>query len=483
VNSLPVRNRPSPARPGAAPPAEPAEAAPERLPLAILGGGISGLALAFFAEAEGVPPVVFEKTPRPGGVIDDVTADGFRFERGPNTILDRDGSLDALIASLGLQERTLRAPLREQARYIWHGGRLHRAPLSPAALLRTRLFTLSGKLRLLREPWIGPVQSDESVEAFVRRRLGREVYERAVVPVLAGLWAGDPSRLSTMACLPELKELERSGSLFKGTLARRRAARGAGARTPPALVSFREGLATLPRRLAEKLGRGFKSGVEITRLESLGFGQGFRITGREGQTERTWRADQVVLAAEAPSVARWTEPFEPKLAGRLKAVRYCPLLVLGLGVPAASLELPSGFGFLAVPGQGLRALGVIFNSNFLPERAPAGFAALTLMYGGELDPEAVLWDEEELLDQARRDLAQALAWDGRRRVHVVHRWAAAIPQYGMDHFELTQALTACERRHPGLKFFGNWRGGVALADRLRRARAEAVEIARFAVPA
>jgi protoporphyrinogen/coproporphyrinogen III oxidase len=456
--------RPTPAQ-TPSPPSPPGMAPSARLDLAVLGGGISGLALAAFADRAGLNVAVFERAPRPGGVMDSFREDKFLFERGPNTVLDRDPSLNELIQWAGLDSRTLRVPLRGLPRYIWHRGRLNPVPASPLSAIRTPLLSLGGKLRLLREPWIAPVREDESLEAFVVRRLGRELYERALVPMVSGVSGGDPARMSVEFSFPVLKALEREGgSLVRGMLARRRQP-GAPPRPRPNMVSFPDGLGELPRALATRLGERYRGGIGIESIAPLP-GGGFRIETTDGTRE----AGEVALCADAGTVARWVAPFAPEAARRLDEVHYCPLLVLGLGVPASSLRLLPGFGFLTTADSELRIVGAIFNSGFFPGRAPEGAAALTVMLGTDRDPEAAMLDGGETMDQVRRDLGRALDWNGEVTRSTLHRWEHAIPQYGLGHKRLLAALENAESRFPGLHFFGNWRGGAAVGERIRLAR-------------
>lgn len=436
------------------------------LDLAVLGGGISGLALGAWAVEAGLRVAVFESSDRPGGVMDSARSGPFLFEVGPNTVLDRDPSFDDLLRWAGLENRALRVPMRGMARYIWHAGRLHAVPSSPISALTTGLFSWGGKLRVLREPWIPAVKEDESLEAFAVRRLGREAYERALVPMVSGISGGDPARMSTEFSFPLMKALEREGGgLFRGMLARRKLP-GAPPRRPLHMISFPDGLGELPRAIAARLGDRYLSGRTVDRLTPLTGGAGFEL--RAGAEH--WISREVALCAPASTAAAWIRPWAPEAAVRLDAVHYCPLSVVGLGVERGSLKLPPGFGFLTTKGSGVRVLGAIFNSTFFPGRAPEGLELLTVMLGSDRDPQAASLPDDELLAQVRRDLATVLGWNGRAAETRIMRWPAAIPQYGLDHALLLGALEAAETRFPGLHFFGNWRGGAAVGERVRLAR-------------
>lgn len=444
-----------------------------RLDLAVLGGGISGLALAAFAMKAGLRVVVLEKEPHAGGVMGSSREDGFLFERGPNTVLDRDDSLEELIEWSGLADRALKVAMRGMPRYIRHGGRMHAVPASPMSALTTGLFSAAGKLRVLREPLVAPVLEDEPLKDFAIRRLGREAYERALVPMVSGISGGDPAKMSTEYSFPMLKDLERrGGGLFRGMLARRKEA-GANPRSAVHMVTFPEGLGELPTALARRLGRAYRPGTEVRRIERSASG-GFRIEAEGAMLE----ASEVAMCADAGTVAAWVETLAPETSARLRAVHYCPLAVVGLGVEASSLTLPRGFGFLTTAETDLRVLGAIFNSGFFPARAPTGHHLLTVMLGSDRDPEALKLSDEALLEQARRDLGRTLGWDGKARAIRVQRWPRAIPQYGLDHGKLVASIQAAEDRLPGLHLFGNWRGGAAVGERIRLARETAGKISR-----
>lgn len=400
--------------------------------------------------------------------------DGFLFESGPNTVLDRDPSLDDLIEWAGLGDRAIRVPLKGMQRYIWRRGHLNEVPASPLGALTTPLLSPLGKLRVLAEPFIAPVREDEPLRDFAVRRLGREVYERALVPMVSGVTGGDPARMSAEYSFPVLKELERKGgSLFRGMLARRKES-GGQPRRRPNMVSFPEGLGELPRAIASKLGEAWRPGVAVESLNPTKPGEGYEIQTSAGP----FHAADVAIAAEASTAASWLEPLHAPAAERLRKVHYCPLAVAGLGLKASSLTLPPGFGFLTTADSDLRVLGAIFNSVFFPDRAPEGTHLLTVMLGGDRDPEAAELDDPALTERIRRDLHRALNWNGEYEILRIRRWEAAIPQYGLKHDELVKILGEAEERFPDLHFFGNWLGGAAVGERVRLARDLAGKISR-----
>ncbi len=477
------------------------------IPVAICGGGISGLALAAFLTRAGVDVRVFERESASGGVMGSARRDGFLFESGPNTVLDKFASFGELLDWAGVADEARRTSMRGQERYIWRGGRLHSVPAGPGKLVRSGLFSARAKMRLMREPFVKPVQGDEPLRTFVERRFGAEVYARAFEPMVSGIWAGDPKLMSTAATFPMLKDSERaSGSVIKGFIAKARASKAAGRASEaegasnkpakpsmPEMVTLEQGLGRLTQALATRLGDRVITGarvLSITPADRSGGGttaasatSRFTIEVERKSGAEIWSADEVIACGESWNTAEWIEGFAPEAAARLAGIHYCPLAVVGLGVETSALSIPEGFGFLAARGEGLHVLGAIFNSNFQAGRAPEGCAALTVMLGGDLDPDTARLCDDELREIVQHDLGLALGWNGSARVFAVRRWDRAIPRYGMDYFEIQHALDEVEKRHEGIRFFGNWRAGVSVAERIELAMTAAGEIARSAAEA
>jgi oxygen-dependent protoporphyrinogen oxidase len=454
--------------------------APEReAGVLILGGGISGLALAAWLARAGIEVTVLDKNPEPGGVIASLSKDGFLFERGPNTVLNKFPSFDELIQWAGLEREVIRVPLATQARHVWLGGRLNRVPTGPLAFLKTPLLPVGGKLALFREPFVAQRMEDETVADFVRRRLGPAWVRNLITPMVSGIWAGDPEKLSIAGAFPVMKEMEREGgSITRGALkrimAKRRAAREAGPayrRHVKTLVSFPEGLVRLPRALAERLGPRYLGNTEVLGIEPpTEAGRGWRVQARRAGEEAQWLAGRlVVITSDARHAAATVAPFDREAAAVLEGFPYNRLSVVSLGLRASQARLPEGFGFLVPRGEGLRILGAIVNSNFLPGRAPEGCAALTVFVGGELDPAAYDLDDDSLAGLVRRDLRRAIGWQGEPLAVHIERWPRAIPQYDMLHAGRVRQIEAAEARWPGLHLAGNWRGGVSIGDRIEYA--------------
>ena len=432
----------------------------------VVGAGLSGLVRGWTLARRGEEVQVLEASAQPGGVVKSEWREGYLIERGPNTVRPSP-ELWRVVRDLGLEARALFADAR-LPRYVDFGGRLQKLPMSPAALVSTRLLSPAGKLRLLSEPFRPRGgQPGETVARFASRRLGPEVAERFVAPFVSGIWAGDAERLVAEHAFPALVRWERSrGSILRGALSERRPKGAEAARPPRGLLSFQDGLAELPGALARELAGRLRTVAAVRAIEKSG--GGFRVFSDAEVLE----ADRVVIATPAYEAARLTRGLSSEAAAALETIPCPPLAVLHLSWPAASSRLDlRGFGHLVAPGSGRRILGAVWSSSLFPGRAPAERALFTIFLGGSRDPEAAALTDAELVSAARRDLEQELGVRGLPQVIAVTRWPRGIPQYEAGHGERLAAVERAERQHPGLSFLGNYRAGVSVTDVVRNAAA------------
>ena len=228
-------------------------------PVAIVGGGITGLCAAFRLRQQNIPVTLYEAGGRVGGPIQTLCESGYLAEYGPNTILETSPKIAALITDLGLDPRRRDSDPAASKNYIVRGGKMHPLPTSPAAFAATRLFSTRAKLRLALEPFIRtpPSSEDESLADFVLRRLGREFLDYAINPFVSGIYAGDPAKLSVRHAFPKLHAVEaKYGSLILGQFlgARERRKRAEVAAPQAKKVSFDDGLQVLTDTLHAQLG-------------------------------------------------------------------------------------------------------------------------------------------------------------------------------------------------------------------------------------
>lgn len=435
-----------------------------RLDTVVVGGGISGLTTAFHLARAGRRVAVLEAAERVGGAIEtfsDGSDTGWRFEMGPNTVLENNPSVGRLLRDSGMEGEKITAAPSAKRRYLCKGGRLVPLPGGPGGFLTTPLFPASAKLRLLREPWIGkpPAGTEETIAQFVRRRLGQAFLDYAVGPFVSGVYAGDPERLSVRWAVPKIHGLEEQhGSLIRGAFARRKGPAPGGA-----MISFRQGLEELPRKLAQEIG-DVRTGVlchKVVRTEG-----GFRVETSAGPVE----AARVVLAVPADVAARLLDEATSGASRLFAEIPYAAVAILSLGFRREAVGHPlEGFGFLAPRKEGVNVLGCLFPSEIFPGRAPAGHVALAAFAGGRTNPEIVGWDDERFAYTLLSELRGPLDLKGEPAFRLIRRWPRAIPQYEVGHGRFVERAKEIEQALPGLRLGGNHLGGVSVPDCIKNA--------------
>ncbi len=422
----------------------------------VVGAGISGLTTAFRLARGGMRVAVIEAADRVGGAIQTHTESPWRFELGPNTVVESHETVGRLISDAGLDGEKVVAAPSARRRYLYKDGLLVPLPGGPPGLLTTPLFPLGAKLRLLKEPWIGrpPEGTEESIADFVRRRLGQPFLDYVVGPFVSGVYAGDPERLSVRWAMPKIWALEHDhGSLLRGALARRK-----GPAPDGAMISFHDGLEALPRKLAREIG-DVRTGVVVRRIvRATG---GYRADTSAGPIE----AKRVVLTVPADGAARLLDEVTAGASRLLDQIPYAAVAVLALGWRRADVGHPlAGFGFLAPRKEGLRSLGCLFPSELFPDRAPEGHVALAVFAGGRTDPEIVSWDEDRIATTLIDELRGPLSLQGEPAWTLVRRWPRAIPQYEVGHGRFVERAREIEHALPGLYISGNFLGGVSVPN-------------------
>mgnify|MGYP001601884922 CR=1 FL=1 len=450
-------------QPTSALPPRPAARPSRERPVAVIGGGITGLAAAWHLHRAGIPVVLFEGGSTPGGVIASPREDGWLWETGPNTLFENTPALRHFIDDLGLGARRLEAAPAAKRRYVVHGGRPVALPDSPWTFLKTPLLSARAKLGLLGEPFRGrgPGDHDESVAEFVVRRLGPEFLDRIVNPFVAGVYAGDPAQLSVRHAFPKLAALEREhGSLLRGALHRRSTATGPGG----SMISFPEGLAEIPRALAKALGDAVRTGHQVAAVRPEGAEWRIEFASSSGRQSEIFAA---VICTLPPDALTKLDLSALPGAGALAALRAIPQPAVAsvfLGYRRADVAHPlDGFGLLAPATEGRKILGTLFSSTLFPGRAPAGHVALTTFVGGTRQPELARADDQTLLASVQAELADLLGVQGAPVMTHIQRWPRAIPQYivGFQRFE--DACAEVEHRTPGFFIGGTCRNGVSLS--------------------
>ncbi|MFA7345242.1 MAG: protoporphyrinogen oxidase [Terrimicrobiaceae bacterium] len=437
-------------------------------PVAIIGAGITGLTAGFYLRRVGIPVTVYEAGSRVGGAIRSLRQDGYLAEFGPNTILETSPKITRLVRDAGLESRRLDPSPDAGARYLVRRKRPVAMPGSPLGFLTTRLFSLHAKLAVLREPFVPPRRDgvEESVAAFVVRRLGREFLDRAIDAMVAGVYAGDPGALSVQQAFPKLAALEaKYGSLVKGRIfgARERRARGEIAKDRAPKFSFDEGLQVLPDTLCEHLGGAVRLETSVTRLTRNAGGWTVDIRTKDGCA----RSDHsgVIYAGTAFQLAELQVGKSGNLFFPFSEIRHPPVASVVLGFRREDVAHPCrGFGALIPKVEGFRILGTIFSSSLFPNRAPAGHVTLTSYIGGERRADLASLPPEKLVGLTLQDLGVLLGVKGRPTFRHCAFHPRAIPQYNLGYGRYRDLMDRIENEFPGLYFAGHYRDGISLGD-------------------
>jgi oxygen-dependent protoporphyrinogen oxidase len=291
----------------------------------IIGAGVSGLVAAHRLKKMGRDILLIESGDRVGGVIQSREVEGFLIECGPNSLRGSHEFLD-LVEELNLTGELITADPRAPA-YVYAGGELHAVPMSPPALVKTKLISNTAKLRLLREPFVKARREngEESIASFVRRRLGDEILERLVEPFLSGVYAGDPEDLSLQACFPKLAKFEaEAGGVLRGALRAAKKSRKGESQPkrslrPYRLCSFRGGLSVFPEALSGSLGDRLLTDARVIGINSSGQ---FEIRIEHQGAIKTIRSSSLVVATPAFVATRLLDTIAPEVAALIAEVPY-----------------------------------------------------------------------------------------------------------------------------------------------------------------
>ena len=442
----------------------------------IIGGGISGLAAAWWLARQGVSVEVWEAASRPGGKILSTQKDGYLTERAAAMLMNFRPEVVELVSDTGLESvKTPRQQLAEARRYLVHGGRLSALPMRLGPMLVSPLWSLRGKLRLLAEPFIPSGRhEDETVSEFISHRLGREVLEKAIEPFVAGTLASDADATSAAAALPRLVALERRyGSIAAGILVNRLLRRRSACATDT--FSFQGGMSRLVTTLAQAPGIKMRTGHAVEELVRRA--DSWRVTASSPDGQRSLVARQVVVTTPAPVSAALLAPLDGGLAELLHGIEYAPVTVVHMGMDRQGVDHPlDGTGFLTPRKESAILTGNLWMSTLFPGRAPAGKVLLTSYLGGMRAPQAIDWHDERLVGQAMKTLQPLIGLKAEPEMVRIDRHRRALPVYHGAYQQRMQAIESRLRQLPGLHIEANFKGGVSVRDRLVRGQAVAKRI-------
>lgn len=438
--------------------------------VAIIGAGIAGLASAYELSRSGASFVVLEAAERPGGVILSERVDGFTIDAGPDGLLIQKPAAISLCQEIGLGDQLVVTKPPRLA-YIVRNGRLHPLPEAsvlgiptrPGPLLRSRLFSWRGKLRMAAEWFVPPRRGDqdESVGSFMTRRFGREATEYLAEPLLAGIHAGDVDRLSLDSLFPRFSEAERRhGSLLRAF--RVPAAQSRPTETPSegAFKSLRGGLSDLVCGLVRSVGpSNVRTGSRVATIDGPG---PFSVRTAGGDT---WNARAVVLAIPAFAASAILHARDARLARLCGATPYTSVATVVFAFERVSISHPlNGSGFLVPRSERAGIFGASWLSSKWPGRAPDDHVLIRTFMGGAGDPSALDHTDEELAAQSLAALRPLVAVVGDPIFTRVYRWERANAQHEVGHRDRMKEVELALSQHPGLFVTGSGFRVVGIPD-------------------
>jgi oxygen-dependent protoporphyrinogen oxidase len=464
--------------------------------IAIIGGGISGLSAALALEehrrAGDLEYVVFESSPRLGGVLHTEHVDGCLVEAGPDSFLTEKPWASELCREIGLGDQLIGSNDADRKTYILVKGKLvampdglmFMVPTKIAPTLSSPLFSARTKLRMARE-WFHPPRTtgaDESVASFVERHYGAEMVERLADPLLSGIYGGEASQLSLRAVLPRFAEMEaKHGSLGRAMLAaRKQMAHAAKSPARPLFTSLKDGMQQMVDAILSRLSpSALRPGTLVQCVQPQSFGQNNGWLVSAGYASDQF--DAVTLATPAQAAATLLQIASSHLASELAGIQYTSSVTINLGYGrGVRSSLPPGFGFLVPHSEGKRLLAATFVHNKFPHRAPADCALLRCFVGGAHGEQILQSSDEEILRIVREELRQIIGLSANPQFTRIYRWEGAMAQYGVGHLERLQRIENLLQSLPGLALAGNAYRGIGVPDCIRSGH-EAAKKALIAV--
>lgn len=465
----------------------------------VLGAGISGISAAIrLGElAPKTALTVWEKSDRVGGVLQTVERNGLQFERSADNFITFVPWGLQFCAKLGLTDHLVRTNNQDRRTYVARRGKLHPLPdgfmmLAPTKLwpmVTTPLLSPFGKLRAGLELLIPRLKGgdDETIAAFARRRLGREVFDRIVEPLLSGIYAGDAEKISLMATLPRFREMEKKDrsliiAMTKGARTAQKIKREeeSGARYGM-FVTLREGLSFLAQKGADSLPSGtFQFGRTAVRLDRVQDETGirrWRVTDSRGESET---ADGVICALPSAAAGPLFADSVPKVASFYDGMEQTGCAVVTFAFQKGQIKKDfKGMGFVVPTKEGGTIVAGSFSSHKYPHRAPEGISLIRVFVGGARAPERVELPEDRLEKEVLEEVRPLLGARGTPTFADAAKWPRGMPQYHLGHLERLAALNALLAREPTLALCGNSFTGVGIPNCIKSGEDAAEKIGAF----
>ncbi len=444
--------------------------------IAVIGGGISGLAAAFRLRelAPELPVTLYEAGPRLGGVLHTEREQGYLLEGSADNFITNPPEGLELCRRLGLEDQLLPTNAELRGAEIVRQGKLYRVPegfmlMAPHdawQVWRSPILSWPGKLRLLSECLIRRRASslqDESLASFVQRRLGREAFERLVQPLVGGIYTADAEKLSMAAALPRFWKMEQvhgglMRAVWKGRKHAENGSAGSGARYS-LFVTLREGMSQLVEALAARIGQArIRLQTPVNALQRMD--EGWRLSLADGSTAQH---GAVIVATPAFHSAALLRGLDGSLADELDGIPYAGAVLALAGYRLDQIARPPrSFGFVVPALERREILAASFSSLKFPGRAPEGRILIRVFLGGAMRPDQLDLADAQVQTIVRRELGELLGVAGEPELFRVQRWPKAMPQYHVGHLDRMTRIAEHMTAFPSLALAGNAYTGVGI---------------------
>ncbi|SFJ51388.1 protoporphyrinogen oxidase [Thermoflavimicrobium dichotomicum] len=457
--------------------------------IVIIGGGITGLSAAYYLyktakeQKTSVHITLLEEQQRLGGKIWTERWNGFVMEKGPDSFLERKASAKQLALDLGLEDQLVRN--RTGQAYILHKGKLHPIPegavmgvptqISP--FIATRLFSISGKMRASLDLFLPrqSIEGDISVGEFFRRRLGNEVVDHLIEPLLSGIYAGNLDRLSLKATFPQFAQMEEKyRSLILG-MKKTRPAKKLPGEEKGQFLTLKNGLSTLVEAIGKELPpETIHLGCKIKEIQREN--HRYQLSCENGHT---FLADAVIVTTPFPSLQKMMPSFtHPQPVQSVPATSVATVI---LGFDSQDVQIPyEGTGFVVPRTENTTITACTWTNKKWPHTTPEG-KILMRCYVGRSGDEAIVDEPDEIiLQRVRQDLAKVMHIEKEPLFYRVTRWHRSMPQYTVGHADWVKQLEETLHHHfPGLFFAGASYHGVGIPDCIDQGKRAVEEVLQY----
>jgi oxygen-dependent protoporphyrinogen oxidase len=442
--------------------------------VAVLGAGISGLSAANFLIREDIELTVIEKSNQVGGLMNTVTKDGYHLETGPNSVMLNNPEFLDLLKDLKLTDSIIfPEEIAAKNRFILMGKKPVALPSGPGNLLGNKIIGWSGIATILKEPFRkqNTNTEDESLASFCKRRFSHSLLDNVIAPFVTGVYAGDPEKMSAKYSMKALWEAEKNhGSIIKGmmkSMKEKKADPRQQELPKQKMISFKDGLRTIPELIQSKLGDRLKLNSTVTAVEKLE--NGYQITYSKKSESVQLEVDYIISALPAFTEANFWKMQYPTFSDELNKVYYAPTVAIHLGYDKSQVKNQTpGFGILTRVLEKKSYLGILFINRFFPHNAPKDKDLFAIIIGGARSPELTQLPKEELIQQIKKELAEAMDITGEPELVNYINWEKGIPQYNLGHENLIKEEALFMKDNPNYRIIGNYIHGVSVADSIKK---------------